>query len=280
MFNCDTDFGQRFKDSMLEAIDRFNRITFLASKLITLHVIRMKQEHDQILPLSDREFHTCCNVVSRSRTEDQDPTPCRDDSLRTTLDLLNTQLPADYAWPHREGLSQALAWASLDWIANIKGVVCYHLSQRLERWIVLRLGADLVQQITEKGLWRIASRIAGSLAWNEKAAFASARSLGQPDPTRPNYAAPATLDDLLGENLVNSLGEALSEQSRGILWTFFNQEILATIGSALPLCPSSRETSAWLAYYPLHLKMLAETEQLEAHPLRQAEPAVAPVEVG
>ncbi|KAJ8103526.1 hypothetical protein POJ06DRAFT_284349 [Lipomyces tetrasporus] len=38
MFNCDTDFGQRFKDCMLEASDRYNHITFLASKLITLHV--------------------------------------------------------------------------------------------------------------------------------------------------------------------------------------------------------------------------------------------------
>ncbi|ODQ70036.1 hypothetical protein LIPSTDRAFT_75031 [Lipomyces starkeyi NRRL Y-11557] len=37
MFNCDTDFGQRFKDCMLEAIERYNHITFLASKLITLH---------------------------------------------------------------------------------------------------------------------------------------------------------------------------------------------------------------------------------------------------
>ncbi|KAK9337839.1 hypothetical protein V1521DRAFT_416985 [Lipomyces starkeyi] len=175
MFNCDTDFGQRFKDCMLEAIERYNHITFLASKLITLHVIRLRQEQNQVLPLSDREFQTCCNVISRSRGEDQDPTPCRDGPLRITLDLLLSQLPAAYVLPHREGLTQALSWASISWIANAQVDVCYHLSQRLERWIVLRLAADLAQQIPEKGLWRIASRIVETLVWKEKAAFGRAR---------------------------------------------------------------------------------------------------------
>ncbi|KAK9369805.1 hypothetical protein V1509DRAFT_645536 [Lipomyces kononenkoae] len=276
MLNCDTDFGRRFKECMVEAIDRYNHITFLASKLITLHVIRLRQEHNQVLSLSNREFMTCCNVVSRVR-EDQDLTPCRDGPLRITLDLLRSQLPADYVWPHRQGLAQALAWASINWIAIVQVDVCYHLSQRLERWIVLRLAADLAQQIPEKGLWRIASRIADSLGWNEKAAFARARSLGLPDPTRPNYTAPATLDELLGENLINSLGEALGVQSRGIIWTFFNQEILAGIGMALPLCPSRfQETSTWQIYFTFHLKMLVDTEQLAAHPLRHPEPADRP----
>ncbi|KAJ8099195.1 hypothetical protein POJ06DRAFT_130609 [Lipomyces tetrasporus] len=245
MFNCDTDFGQRFKDCMLEAIDRYNHITFLASKLITLHVIRLSQEQNQVLPFSDREFQTCCNVVSRSRGEDQGPTPCRDGPLRITLDLLRSQLPADYVLPHREGLTQALTWASINWIANVQVDVCYHLSQRLERWIVLRLAADLAQQIPEKCLWSIASRMVETLVWKEKAAFGRARSLGLPDPIPPNYVAPATLDDLLGENVVHSLQPPLNEVSREILWRLFTEEILGSIRSALPLCPSRfRETSA------------------------------------
>ncbi|KAK9328755.1 hypothetical protein V1520DRAFT_356600 [Lipomyces starkeyi] len=206
MFNCDTDFGQRFKDCMLEAIERYNHITFLASKLITLH-----------------------------------------------------------------------AWASISWIANVQVDVCYHLSQRLERWIVLRLAADLAQQIPEKGLWRIASRIVENLMWKEKAAFGRARSLGLSDPISPVYVKPETLDDLLGENLINSLQQPLNEESRVILWRLFTDEILASIRSALPLCPSKfRETLAWQTYYPLHLKMLVDIEQLAGSPLSHAEPANRP----
>ncbi|KAK9427543.1 hypothetical protein V1505DRAFT_358684, partial [Lipomyces doorenjongii] len=225
MFICDTEFGQRFKACMLEAIDRYNHITFLASKLITLHVIRLKQELNHVLPLSN-------------------------------------------------------PWASINWIANIKVDVCYHLSQRLERWIVLRFGADVVQQVPEKSFSRIASRIAETLTWKEKAAFARAQLLDLPDPTPPNYVAPATIDDLLGERVINNLEEPLSEESRQILWHFFTQEILGSIGSALPLCPSEfqehAETSAWQVYYPFHLKMLIDIEQLAAGPLRPAEPANRP----
>ncbi|KAK9367366.1 hypothetical protein V1509DRAFT_185100 [Lipomyces kononenkoae] len=214
--------------------DRYNYITFLAFKLITIHVIRLRQEQNQVLPLSDREFQTCCNVVSSSR-EDQNLTPCRDDPLRITLDLLRSQLPADYVSPHREGPTQALIWASISWIANVRVDVCYHLSQRLERWIVLRLAANLAQRVPEKGLWRIASRIADALLWNEKAAFARARSLGLPDPTFPDYVAPSSLDDLLGATLINH------RKSHEILWRLFTDEILASIGSALPLCPTNFE---------------------------------------
>ncbi|KAK9349298.1 hypothetical protein V1522DRAFT_418204 [Lipomyces starkeyi] len=276
MFNRDTDFGQRFKDCMLEAIERYNHITFLASKLITLHVIRLRQEQNQVLPLSDREFQTCCNVISRSRGEDQDPTPCRDGPLRITLDLLRSQLPADYVLPYREGLTQALTWASISWIANVQVDVCYHLSQRLERWIVLRLAADLAQQIPGKGLRRIASRIVETLVWKEKAAFGRARSLGLSDPIPPDYVKPETLDDLLGENLINSLQQPLNEESRVILRRLFTDEILASIRSALPLCPSKFRETAWQTYYPLHLKMLVDIEQLAGSPLSHAEPASRP----
>ncbi|KAK9361239.1 hypothetical protein V1504DRAFT_433065 [Lipomyces starkeyi] len=159
------------------------------------------------------------------RSEDQDLTPCTDGSLRITLDLLHTFTASSQlrlaAW-EGEGLTQALSWASINWIANIKVDVCFHLSQHLERWIALRMGADLVQELPRKAIWRIASRIAETLAWKEKAAFARAQLFRQPDPTPPNYIAPATLDDLLGEKVINNLEEPLSDESRRILWRFFH----------------------------------------------------------
>ncbi|KAK9488243.1 hypothetical protein V1527DRAFT_480541 [Lipomyces starkeyi] len=49
------------------------------------------------------------------------------------------------------------------------------------------------------------SRIAETLTWKtEKAAFARAQLIGLPDPTPPNYVAPATLDDLL-QTVVNPM---------------------------------------------------------------------------
>ncbi|KAJ8103525.1 hypothetical protein POJ06DRAFT_264350 [Lipomyces tetrasporus] len=66
-----------------------------------------------------------------------------------------------------------------------------------------------------------------TLVWREKAAFGRARSLGLPDPIPPNYVAPATLDDLLGENVVHSLQPPLNEVSREILWRLFTEEIVS-----------------------------------------------------
>ncbi|KAK9388089.1 hypothetical protein V1515DRAFT_579533 [Lipomyces mesembrius] len=189
---------------------------------------------------------------------------------------LSSQLPGDYVWPHREGLTQALAWASINWVANVQVDVCYHLSQRLERWIVLRLAPDLGQQIPQKGLWRIACRIVETLAWKESR-FCQGKVVGPAGSTPPNYVAPATLDDLLGENVVNSLQPPLNEVSRKILWRLFTEEILKSIGTALPMCTSKfRETTAWQIYYPLHLKMIIDLDQLAGSPLSHAEPANRP----
>jgi hypothetical protein len=188
--------------------------------------------------LDGNPFYTCCNVVSRENSQAEEPTPCKDERLQQSLELLKTALPNDFSWPHREGLARALYYGGRKWLTNTKVDVTMHLAKRIRRWIVVRLGAVIDQRgIKEKHLWTIANHIVSTLTWHEKKAAAQARAANQPLPSMPSYVRPANIAALLGTS-VKGL-PPLEQGTKDHIWRLFNETLLAKIGGALPLCPSN-----------------------------------------
>jgi hypothetical protein len=133
-----------------------------------------------VVCLATREFTTCCNVVSRENSQAEELTPCRDERLQQSLDLLVATLPAGFSWPHREGLGQALQYGARKWLTNTRVDMTRHLADRMRRWIVARLGSVVEQRGMEKHLWTIADHIVSSLIWHERKAAAQARAANKP----------------------------------------------------------------------------------------------------
>lgn len=77
-----------------------------------------------------------------------------DDELQESLELLKSTLPKDFAWPHREGLVQALQRESVAWLTNVRVDVTSHLADRMVRWIVIRLEVAIDQR-TKDRIWKL-----------------------------------------------------------------------------------------------------------------------------
>jgi hypothetical protein len=201
-------------------------------------VIRMKAERNLIPTLDQTLFRTACNIISRPNDVAVHPTPCLDDNLRGSLVRFQTCLPAIFVFPHRAGLSQALVYASQMWVANTGVDVVEHLEDRMRRWMVVWLGRRVAQHgVTEARLWRIARRLVSRLVWNERQAAAVARAAGNPSPAVPAFQPPASIHELLTEELLYEQ-PPLNFATREAVWSVF-EETLQSIGGPLPLCPTN-----------------------------------------
>jgi hypothetical protein len=177
------------------------------------------------------EFRTCCNAVSRVNSQTGELAPCKDERLQQSLDLLRSELPENFSWPHREGLAQALKHAAIKWLTNTKVHVTKHLDKRIRRWLVVRLGADVNQDgIVEKHLWTIADRVVSTLTWHGEKGKAGGECSRSP----PSYARPENIDALLGTRVLEKL-PPLEQGTKDHIWRLF-EEMLTWLGDALPLC--------------------------------------------
>ena len=177
-------------------------------------------------------------MVSRRYEKDNKPTPCNDEELQKSLNLLREELPFNFEWPHRGGLGRALQRQSIIWEANVKVDVTCHLKDRMARWIVIRLNDIIIDQpgITEKHRWTIARHIVSTLTWGEKNA---PRADKNDRPIPPSYEKPAGIDELIDAAVLEKI-PALSQELKDRIWKLFNKEVLGGIGeSNLPLCASN-----------------------------------------
>ena len=184
-------------------------------------------------------FYTCCNMVSRETSQDQEPSPGTDKALQESLERLKSTLPKDFEWDHREGLAQVLDRGGTAWLTNVMVDVTNHLTARMIKWIVVRLSGVIGQRgIAEKHLWMIARRIVDTLTWDEDGATIQALNAGEAIPSPPTYVKPDDIDGLLGAAVLKNL-PALDQETKGHIWELFEGTLLVHIGGALPLCPSN-----------------------------------------
>ena len=215
------------------------------SLLCACQVIRLFEEENLVVEPNAQQFYTCCNVVSRPKAQSKEPSPCTDEELQKSLDRLKETLPEDFEWPHREGLAQVLHRVPTAWLTNVKVDVTTHLVDRMGRWFVVRLAADIDQPgITEEDLWTIARRVVATLTWNEDRAIAQALSAGKPVPAPPPHVKPDGIDKLLGAAALEKL-PALNQETKDCIWKLFDGTLMAHIKGALPLCPSNFGKAAY-----------------------------------
>jgi hypothetical protein len=248
-----------------DAVRRFNKIRFLGMKLVTLHVLRLRSLPEPQVPTLDQKlFRTCCNVVSRESPDRRQCTASLDAELNESFRMLMTSVPEGFAWPHRQGIGQALKYAAIEWLVSVQVDLTSRFCDRLRRWIAVRLSRLIMQNdMTEAHLWTIAARIVEKLSWNEKRAVAEAiaaeealaaaegrirRPVHVEMPNNPyeemrqraerGEPIPRTrrsLPDLLGP-LPDNFPQ-LSAHTKDSIWTLFTRTLLRKLNGPLPLCP-------------------------------------------
>ena len=94
------------------------------------------------------------------------------------------------------------------------------------------------EDITERHLCMITSRIVVSIVWRVKREDAVALAAGRAWPKPPRYQKPTSLASLLGSELTDKL-PSLNPQTQDKIWQLFEDTLLKKIGGALPLCPTN-----------------------------------------
>ena len=184
-------------------------------------------------------FRTACNIVSCVNSTVSDPTECKDEQLSASFAQFRTVLPADFVWPHREGIHQALIYASQTFMANVKVDVVQHFEERIRRWLMIRLKKVITQKdVTEKHLWMTACRMVDTIVWKEKREGAVALAAGRSWPEPPKYKKPTSVASLLGQELTSKI-PSLNVRTQDEIWQLFEGTLLKKVGGALPLCPTN-----------------------------------------
>jgi hypothetical protein len=238
------DFLPAFKITLDDAVDRFNCITFVASKLLLAHVAKSYIENQSAIPLTADDFRTCCHVVSRKSPTAHNTSPGGAIEYAATFDrIIRPTMPVDFVWPHRGGLHQAIVMESNVMFENMVVEMKRHFLVRMQRWLHLQLCRLITQAgVTEAQMKLISTRIVDQVSWNERRAGAIALAQGQPWPEPPpnrwerlrrsivNGQQPqyngVLLDRLLGEL---PAGLVLNQVSRRTIWTLFTMQLLRNV---------------------------------------------------
>jgi hypothetical protein len=240
----DADFLDAFKITLEDAVDRFNCITFVASKLILAHIAKTYIEDGQVIPVTADDFRTGCHVVSRISQTARNTSPGGAIEYAATFDrFIRPTMPADFIWPHRAGLHQAIVMESNTMFENMLVDVKGNYLTRMQQWLHLQLSRLITQAgVTEGYIKKISTRVVEQISWKEKRAGAIALAQGQPWPEPPpnrwerlrrsivNGQQPqyngVLLDRLLGEL---PAGLVLNQVSRRTIWTLFTMQLLRNV---------------------------------------------------
>jgi hypothetical protein len=148
-------------------------------------------------------------------------------------------------------------------MANLQNHVKVHLVSRIERWLTIRLEAELHQEgLVDKDVKVVVKQLVSQVEYDEEKNAAIARAEGKEPPSIPRWKPPGSASELLGEDWPGRFtGPPLTKASLDTIWQVWNELIDYVDQGKLPLCRTHFDkTNGWKEYFPLMCKMLADVE--------------------